>query len=96
MMQRHRIVLDTSIDAELKAARARLLDDPKVLKRKVRNVCHTDSPHAEAIYTLAAGHRFNWTPQDWKTVLDKLEGCELTVAQWLKGTDNENTDTTAT
>jgi hypothetical protein len=40
--------------------------------------------NAVALYTLAAGHRFRWTPEDWAAVLNKLDDCELTVRAWLK------------
>jgi hypothetical protein len=74
--------------ADLHSARARLLDDDRVLKRKVRCVAaagDTD-PNALALYTLAAGHRFRWTPEDWAAVLNKLDDCELTVKEWLRVT----------
>lgn len=87
MRKREKLVLEDDLTTELRQAREALLADPKTLKRKVRNVCNSDSPQAQALYTLAAGHRFNWTPQDWRLVLDKLEGCELTVKQWLGNPD---------
>jgi hypothetical protein len=63
-----------------------LLDNDKVLNRKVRCVAAAGDtcPHAYALYTLAAGHRFRWTPEDWAAVLNKLDSCELTVRAWLK------------
>lgn len=70
---------------ELQQARARLLESEKTLKRKVRVVaadCYT-VPAAD-LYTLAAGHKFEWTPQDWKAVLDRLDDCELTVEEYLR------------
>lgn len=66
-------------------ARALLLDNPKVLRRKVCNVAaagDTDE-NAMALYTLAAGHKFSWTPEDWRAVLRKLDECEVTVEDWL-------------
>ncbi len=72
--------------ADLHTARAILLDNDRVLNRKVRCVAaagDTDD-NAIALYTLAAGHRFRWTPDDWAAVLNKLDDCELTVRAWLK------------
>jgi len=74
--------------ADLHTARATLLDNDKVLRRKVRCVAaagDTD-PAAVALYTLAAGHRFRWTPEDWTAVLNKLDDCELTVREYLNAT----------
>ena len=82
--------LNQSLDAELTAARDHLLGKPRVLRRKVRRVAaagdHNDD--AMALYTLAAGHRFNWTSEDWAAVLNKLDSCELTVKEWLDGLDS--------
>lgn len=77
--------LANSIDHELRNARELLLDNERVLKRKVRRVAAEgdNSPNAMALYTLAAGHRFNWSTADWQAVLDKLDNCELTVGEWL-------------
>ncbi len=77
--------LDQAIDHELRDARQLLLDDDRVLKRKVRRVAAAgdNDPRAMALYTLAAGHRFNWSPEDWAAVLNKLDSCELTVQEWL-------------
>ena len=89
---------DDAISVELKQARAVLLDSPRILKRKVRRVAALGDTngYALALYTLAAGHRFNWTPDDWAAVLNKLDSCDLTVAEWLEnmkqetGNGNEN------
>ncbi len=74
--------------ADLHSARLVLLDNPKTLKRKVRVVAAAGDgdPAAVALYTLAAGHRFRWTPEDWAAVLNKLDDCEMTVGTWLKQT----------
>lgn len=70
---------------DLADARALLLDNPKVLRRKVCNVAAAGDAdeNALALYTLAAGHKFSWTPEDWRAVLRKLDECEVTVADWL-------------
>ena len=72
--------------ADLHTARAHLLNNEKVLRRKVRCVAaagDTDD-NAVALYTLAAGHRFQWTPNDWLAVLNHLDECELTVREYLR------------
>ena len=91
MFTRNKNELGQAIADELRDARALLLDNPRVLRRKVRRVAaagDTD-PNAMALYTLAAGHRFNWSPEDWAAVLNKLDTCELTVREWL---DVDKTD----
>jgi len=87
MSRKGNLELSTDLDTELQAARDLLLADPKTLKRKVRNVAggRDKDPRTVALYSLAAGHRFNWTPDDWQCVLDKLDECELTVGEWLNG-----------
>jgi len=71
--------------SDTQTARLYLLADSKVLNRKVRNVAAAGDgdPNALALYTLAAGHRFRWTTEDWAAVLNKLDSCELTVRDWL-------------
>ena len=66
-------------------ARALLLDNDKILRRKVRSVSAAvkHNEYTTALYTLAAGHKFDWTPADWEAVLHKLDDCELTVGEWL-------------
>ena len=78
-------ITDDAIAVELKQARAVLQDNPRVLRSKVKTVAARGDRdgHAIALYTLAAGHRFNWTPDDWAAVLNKLDDCDLTVGEWL-------------
>ena len=85
MRNREKLALDGDLDDALTEARELLENDPKVLRRKVRRVAAAgdNDPRALALYTLAAGHRFNWTPEDWAAVLNKLDDCDLTVAEWL-------------
>lgn len=86
MFRKQKLELDQDLSAELKEARQLLLSKPRTLKRKVRRVAGVShTPEAEALYTLAAGHKFNWTQEDWAAVLDKLDNCELTVKEWLDG-----------
>jgi len=80
----------TEINAlAISEARALLLDNEKILRRKVRSVAAASkhNEYTEALYTLAAGHKFNWTPDDWSAVLNKLDNCELTVGEWLDAPD---------
>ncbi len=93
MFGRRKLKLEQPIDADLEAARRLLLDNPKILRRKVSAVAaaHT-SKYAEALYTLAAGRRFNWSPEDWAAVLNRLDDSDLTVAQFLETRDNGEGD----
>lgn len=79
-------------DTDLQAARQALLDDDRVLKRKVRCVAAEGdtSENALHLYTLAAGHKFEWTEADWRTVLNKLDECELTVGEWINDHANQS------
>lgn len=74
-----------AISAELAQARDVLLAEPKILKRKVRSVAALgdQNGYALALYTLAAGHRFEWTPEDWTAVLNKLDDCHDTVGSFI-------------
>ena len=77
------------MNRDLCEARERLLSDPPILRRKVSVVSargDTD-PYAVALYTLAAGERFNWTPEHWNAVMDKLDHCEMKVGDWLEGVE---------
>lgn len=73
--------------SELEQARDVLRDCKRVMKSKVRTVAAKGDRdgYALALYTLAAGHRFAWTPDDWAAVLNKLDDCEDTVSVWLEG-----------
>jgi hypothetical protein len=54
-----------------------------VLRRKIRAVISQHTPAADAIFEIAATGRENWTATDWLKVLQQLDQCELTVADWL-------------
>ncbi len=84
-MFKRRTDVPNGIEAQLADARKALLENPRVLRRKVRCVAAAGDTDANALhlYTLAAGHKFEWTPTDWKAVLDRLSECELTVEEWL-------------
>ena len=68
-------------------ARAFLEQDERTLKRKVKNVAAENSDAAAAIFTVCKGERFEWTPEDWQMVLDRIDECELTVREWLANAD---------
>lgn len=76
-----------SANNDLTEARALLSSNPRTLRRKVRNVAALGDkdPLALALYTLAAGHKFEWTNLDWAAVLNKLDECDLTIDEWLAG-----------
>ena len=67
------------------AARALLESQPRILKRLVRRVAAEDTPEAHAIFTLAAGKQFDFTPESWKVVLDRVDSCDMRVGEWLRG-----------
>jgi hypothetical protein len=76
------------LSVELREARKILLDDPKFCKRKVRCVAHgneLEDRRVLALYTLACGRKFHWTPADWKVITDTLDVCELTIEEWING-----------
>lgn len=87
MRNRKTLVIEGgTLDDELKAARELLENTPRILKRKVSVIAARGDrdPYALALYTLAAGHKFNWTPEDWAAVLNKLDDSDLTVGEWLQ------------
>lgn len=70
----------------LQEARTLLLEDERFLRRKVCAVARENElqdKRVEAVFSLAAGHLFHWSPQDWQVVTDSLYGCQLTVGEWL-------------
>lgn len=94
-MFKRRTDVPNGIEAQLADARKALLENPRVLRRKVRCVAAAGDTDANAmhLYTLAAGHKFQWTEADWAAVLNKLDSCELTVEDWLKEAHDGNTKT---
>ena len=63
------------------------VSEPAVMRRMVRRVAALGdkNQYALALYTLASGHRFSWTTEDWAAVLNKLDDCDVTVEVWLEG-----------
>jgi hypothetical protein len=63
---------------------------PEPLRRvesyKVRILARTPGPASSALFDVAASRRgkTEWTPGEWKGLLDELDGTELTVGEWLK------------
>lgn len=84
-MFRKQATTPAKISDDLAQARDVLLDSPRTLKRKVCVVAALGdrNGYALALYTLAAGHRFEWTPEDWTAVLEKLDNCDMTIKDWL-------------
>lgn len=54
-----------------------------VSHRLVRRVVATDSPAAEALFSIAARGRRDWTPGDWRVLLKTLDTCNDRVSDWL-------------
>lgn len=54
-----------------------------VSHRLVRRVVATDSPASEALFSIAARGRRDWTPADWRVLLKALDNCNDSVADWL-------------
>jgi hypothetical protein len=78
------VTLTSTPDQDLTHARELLLADPKVLYKKVSRLAATNGPQAEALFTLAAGKKFDYTPDSWKIVIDRLDNCEAKVGDWLE------------
>ena len=54
-----------------------------VQHRLVRRVVATDSPAADALFTIAARGRRDWTPDAWRVLLKTLDNCNDRVSDWL-------------
>ena len=70
-------------------------DHPKLLKLKV---CYTlDTPYrntsraqlAEYILAVACRGRTGFTPDEWQTVLETIEGSNLKVGEWLAAQETQ-------
>ena len=85
LFSRRKTDVPSRVAGHLAEARQALLENPRVLRRKVRCVAAAGDMDENALhlYTLAAGHKFQWTEADWAAVLNKLDSCELTVGEWL-------------
>lgn len=55
----------------------------KHARRKVRAVAAEDSEAAHALFDMIASKRTRWEESQWRTVLEALDRCELTVGEWL-------------
>ena len=67
--------LPSATEIALREAKELLRNDPKFCKRKVRCVVQEDEsdPRVLAVFNLAVGRKFHWTPQDWKVITDTLD-----------------------
>jgi len=71
--------------ADIAEARQVLAKYPEIHRRKLRRVV-LDSEEKEyvcALFTLAAGYRFDWSYDAWKAVLEKIDASDVTVGEWL-------------
>ena len=50
----------------------------------VRRVAQREDETGEALFTLAAGDRTNWTPTEWQALLADLDADDRTVRQYLQ------------
>ncbi len=81
-------IQDAALQATLRESRQILLSDEKFCKRKVRCVAHEnelEDPRVLALFNLAVGRKFHWSPKDWKVIADRLDNCDLTIKEWLDG-----------
>lgn len=72
-----------NVSSVLEAAAEKLESSERILRRRVRNVASTDTEYSQALFDLAAGRKFDWTPNEWRVVLDRLDNCELTVREYV-------------
>ena len=56
--------------------------------RKVRTVARSESPLADALFDIAAGHRQYWDKISWDALLKRVDSCTLTVEDWLREKDH--------
>jgi hypothetical protein len=52
--------------------------------RKVRTVARSESPLADALFDIAAGHRQYWDKVSWDALLKRVDSCTLTVEDWIR------------
>lgn len=48
----------------------------------VRDIARIPGPASEELYRLASLGRKDWTLPDWNKMLDELDSCEQTVAEF--------------
>lgn len=59
------------------------IEDDQHGRRLVRRAVATESELADAIFDIEAGSDADFSIEAWQTVLDRLDACQLTVAEWL-------------
>lgn len=87
MRPRKNPVVETKpdLDADVRNARDLLQSEPRVLRLRVKTLAAREDEFAEALFTCAAGHKFEWTTSDWQAVLAKLDCNKMLVRDWLGG-----------
>lgn len=60
-----------------------LLQDQKIMKRKVRAVMRAQDDATEALASVAAAQQTVWTRDEWQKRLAELDATALTVEEWL-------------
>ena len=73
----------------VESARAVLRSDDRTMRRLVRTVAAETSIYADAIFTLAVNGEWRGTPQQWKTVVERVDNLGITVEEWLSNADSD-------
>ncbi len=71
--------------ADIADARQVLEQHPEIHRRKLRRVVLDGETrdYVQALFTLAAGYRFDWSLDAWQCVLNKIDESEATVGEWM-------------
>jgi hypothetical protein len=71
----------------MSAVAPRVVDNRALLasigNRRVRYVVGENSPYGAALLAVAFERKPNWQDSDWAAVVEELETCDLTIAQFL-------------
>lgn len=68
----------------VESARDVLRSNERIMRRKVRTVAAETSIYADAIFTLAVNGEWHGTPQQWKTVVERVDNLGITVEEWIE------------
>ena len=49
----------------------------------VSRLVERDDWISQGVFDIAAGNRTNWTPQDWRTLLNDLRASRVKLTDWL-------------
>jgi hypothetical protein len=55
----------------------------QVSHRKVRLLAAESNPYAAALFGVVLERQVEWPLADWDAALAELDGCDLTVGEWL-------------